>query len=327
MENLPLEYYSYNPNREFIKEINLSLKKKLTDSLKECIKSATEGLNINLLFLIEKINKLDVNKKFSSEIYFIYSKILEMLRYGTNEQIEDTIREIINFDINNVYFKEHKIESILTENWEREVIWGMRNEIREGREIKENEMVLKPLLTEDIENYKEQITQAIKMIEKYDPDLYAEFKEYVYAIKIFVGDYMIASSSFDTFGTIFISTPPENRDPVLFYLEHLAHELSHLHLYALMGDDKIVLNSPQKTYRSPIRPDPRPMHGIFHAVFVLARLNRLFKRILSNEKIPELEKRFQKDREDFLDGLKTVKKYSKLTEKGKHLIKTFDEIR
>ena len=52
----------------------------------------------------------------------------------------------------------------------------------------------------------------------------------------------------------------------------LIHESSHLKLFSAYLDDEIVLNDPNEVYSSPLRREARPMNGIYHAAFVLARM-------------------------------------------------------
>ncbi len=52
----------------------------------------------------------------------------------------------------------------------------------------------------------------------------------------------------------------------------LVHEVTHALLFGLSSDDPLVLNSPDESYPAPLRTDPRPMDGIYHATIVCARL-------------------------------------------------------
>ncbi|MCO6381104.1 HEXXH motif-containing putative peptide modification protein [Oceanicola sp. 502str15] len=54
--------------------------------------------------------------------------------------------------------------------------------------------------------------------------------------------------------------------------EVLAHESAHSLLFGLTIDDPLVLNAEGALFASPLRADPRPMDGIYHATFVSARM-------------------------------------------------------
>lgn len=67
---------------------------------------------------------------------------------------------------------------------------------------------------------------------------------------------------------------------VLEYYTSLVHESSHSLLFAHAMDTPLVLNDPQLTYQSPLRDEPRPMDGVFHAAFVSAREIWALRRLL-----------------------------------------------
>ena len=55
-------------------------------------------------------------------------------------------------------------------------------------------------------------------------------------------------------------------------LETLAHEAAHALLIGLTLGANLTLNDPAERFSSPMRCDPRPMEGVAHATFVLARM-------------------------------------------------------
>ena len=61
--------------------------------------------------------------------------------------------------------------------------------------------------------------------------------------------------------------------------EVLAHESAHALLFGLCVDEALVENDPRERYASPLRLDPRPMDGIFHATFVSARMHWTMSRL------------------------------------------------
>lgn len=78
------------------------------------------------------------------------------------------------------------------------------------------------------------------------------------------------ASAFAAWGAILIN-PGAQRDQLSLALT-LIHESSHLKLFTAFMDDEIVLNEPSETFSSPLRREARPMVGIYHAAFVLARM-------------------------------------------------------
>jgi len=59
----------------------------------------------------------------------------------------------------------------------------------------------------------------------------------------------------------------------------VAHEASHVLLFAMSTDEPLVSDPDNGRYLSPLRTDPRPIDGIYHATFVAARLNWLMRQL------------------------------------------------
>lgn len=77
------------------------------------------------------------------------------------------------------------------------------------------------------------------------------------------------ASSFALWGAVAINPLAHSGWPD--YLKTLVHESAHLLLFAIAREQPLVENDPALRYPSPLRADPRPMDGIFHAAFVSAR--------------------------------------------------------
>lgn len=78
------------------------------------------------------------------------------------------------------------------------------------------------------------------------------------------------ASAFPAWGAILVN--PRSQVTDLDLVVTLIHESSHLKLFSAYLNDEIVLNDPNEVYSSPLRREARPMNGIYHAAFVLARM-------------------------------------------------------
>lgn len=126
---------------------------------------------------------------------------------------------------------------------------------------------------------------VIDLIETHDPDTAREFATYVSDILIIGSDVINAGSSFRTHGLILLRELPPERAWTT-YLENLVHEAAHLHLFMVWTQDSVFRSGANDLGPSPLRREERPMSGIFHAMFVLARTIRA-KRLFAA--IPGLE--------------------------------------
>ena len=149
--------------------------------------------------------------------------------------------------------------------------------------------------------------------------MYAEFREYVTRIKLFSGSGVVGFTTPSAFGAIFIKVPPINQ-PMAYFLEHLVHEFGHLRLNVLMAHDRLLENDDSERYTSPIRPDPRPLFQVLHAVYVLSQVVRVFRRVVARGAPPEFAELLTEFEQQFEDGLKTILDHGRMTERGRVLV-------
>lgn len=148
-------------------------------------------------------------------------------------------------------------------------------------------------------------TEGINLLRAFAPDFYVEFIDLCDTVLLAGEDedvHIRSASSFNLFGLIIIWAD-DTHSPV-YYAQQIIHETAHLRLFIANIEDPLILNAPEQKFRAPFRDDERPMLGIFHAYFVLARMvlgmrevqrnlptNSLFHDDL-NKKLVVSEKRF-----------------------------------
>lgn len=132
------------------------------------------------------------------------------------------------------------------------------------------------------------------------------------------------ASAFDAWGAVLVN-PCYRNDPLHLALT-LIHESSHLKLFHAYLDDEIVLNDPDETYSSPLRRQPRPMNGIYHAAFVLARMARFSADMLQSGRATALapasawEEELARSVEHFEAAHGVIAGQGQLTDKGAALM-------
>ncbi len=104
--------------------------------------------------------------------------------------------------------------------------------------------------------------------------------------------------------------------------EALAHETGHSLLSGFSRGAPLVENDPAERYGSPLRTDPRPMDGIVHATYVLARMHYCLLRlarsgVLSAEEQAIATSDLPARRRAFEAGLQVVDAHARLTEVGR----------
>ncbi len=122
------------------------------------------------------------------------------------------------------------------------------------------------------------LREAFALIERHLPELRAEMDLYIQQI-VPVGwdaEKHLSASYQEAIGTIYMSLHPGE----MTLAEALIHEFSHNKLNALFEVDEVLENAWSPLYTSPVRPDPRPLHGVLLAVHAFLPVARLYEKMI-----------------------------------------------
>jgi HEXXH motif-containing protein len=160
------------------------------------------------------------------------------------------------------------------------------------------------------------------------PDLLAEISAIVNTVLLGHGQ-PGAAMEFDgashyQFWGLLVLNPKHHRTP-LAVAEVLAHEAGHSLLFGLTVDEPLVLNPDDELYASPLRRDPRPMDGIFHATFVSARMALAMERLALSPRLSAADRAAAAeaaaaDRRNFAAGDAVVREHGQLSATGAAVI-------
>lgn len=191
-----------------------------------------------------------------------------------------------------------------------------------------------PPSQEAFTNCTSQIQDAFALLDKGDPELAGEIRALLREIVLAAGSKdpkamtFDGASSFMLWGAIIINA--DRRDGAVGMTQMLAHESAHNLLFGFSSDEALVDNPPDELFPSPLRLDPRPMDGIYHATFVTARMYRVVRQLLESGVLNGAERqKAEKDLADnarlFKKGIETVEKYAKLTPLGESVMRGASE--
>jgi hypothetical protein len=169
---------------------------------------------------------------------------------------------------------------------------------------------------------KQTLSKAMDIAKQYAPDIYEEAYAFISSVMFVQGDNIKAGSSVGALGLIYIEqrfapTPLE-------MLDIFVHEAAHQYLHGVSFEDELVLNPPEERYEAPLRKEKRPLSGIYHAAFVLARIIYTFDKILQSDcqsldrELLEAKKEHYKLR--YSKGCEILYKYANLTPRGKVIL-------
>lgn len=139
------------------------------------------------------------------------------------------------------------------------------------------------------------------------------------------GRQFAGASSFLVWGAVFLNVRRHNDR--LRMLAGLVHEATHQMLFGLSRCQPLTENDPAARYPSPLRRDPRPMDGVYHATYVSGRLAALYERLSAHDALSVEERhtageRFQRQRERFHEGHAVLRADGKLSDLGRTLIES-----
>ena len=132
----------------------------------------------------------------------------------------------------------------------------------------------------------DRIGEAMDLLDRGFPEMAAEIRALLWEIVVAVGpagpDSLTfdGSSSYMLWGAIMLNA--RGQANVLDTAQALAHESGHNLLFGLCANGPLVENDDEETFAHPLRQDPRPMDGVVHAAFVMARMHQTVERLLES---------------------------------------------
>lgn len=296
--------------------LRTSFNTSLIESLKYLLDVCNEVIPVDLLTkATQKLNTFDPHSKLSGLLGLIHVKLfnaaeqedIQKVNTIVEKLVQDTFQsEGINYinlsNLNDYYVP--FVKKIFSEEITRSVQWFF-------------------LSSKEFEDVKLSLQKGLDVIKEAFPDFYTELQELISEVLIIKAEGLVQGSGSDFFGMIYKSSLSP-WDKITDVLEFFIHEQSHLYVYLLNKDDPLVLNS-KEIHESPFRKEKRPLMGIYHAVFILARVLYVFERALALNKIPQHEKEYCQQlsidyKNYFLQCFGIVETHAQMTPLGEGLI-------
>ncbi|HHH43858.1 MAG TPA: hypothetical protein ENK49_06955 [Gammaproteobacteria bacterium] len=174
----------------------------------------------------------------------------------------------------------------------------------------------------------DQFNRSLSILRTHAPQTYGEIDalvcEFVPALgHAWEGMEFDGCSSLERWGTVLINAKLPRTD--LQLCEAITHESAHNALFAMAPVNFHVENDPDELYKSPLRLDPRPMNGIYHATFVLARMCFAMREVAASATagVALQEEALKLARESarlFADGHEVLEKHARYTPEGRRIM-------
>ncbi|MBS8225831.1 aKG-HExxH-type peptide beta-hydroxylase [Vannielia litorea] len=170
----------------------------------------------------------------------------------------------------------------------------------------------------------ERLAQGFALMQQALPDLHAELTAIIHRIVAAEGrkgakTQFDGASHYQFWGLLLLN--PAFHKTRLAIVEVLAHEASHSLLFGLTIDEPLVRNPDEDLFPSPLRIDPRPMDGIYHATYVSARMAWAMETLAASGVLSEAEKAealeaARTDRANFAAGISVIDAHGDLSPTG-----------
>lgn len=270
----PLDDGGGLPNVERAAKYKAHCDTKIVQSLAYLIDVAERGLGQNFSFVHEKLrtakNSLDYNPtpNLSSLIYAAHN----LLRDAFNAQDPSMVTEVIDGLGEITWFsRKLRVGPLDGSPWTtQENQWIRETLDRSSNTTYGKAMDLIVPSGGAIESGRSSVETALGVLREIDPTLFGEVMHYLTDIVYFSSEVDNSGSSFRCLGLIVVNCLREGQNWTTA-LEMIVHEAAHQHVYAVMTTETLIRNEEDRLFPSALRADPRPLSGIFHGMYVMAR--------------------------------------------------------
>jgi HEXXH motif-containing protein len=276
---------------------------RMIDCLAQSVEEIIQGSSSHLEFgeTIRRLpDRVRASSRIAPEVYCIYFDLLQTVR---RDDLDACVRLLGEMDT--------RLDAPLPSFYAR---WGRLPESAARRYLSSFEFYQTRQLADE----------AFRVLDRAAPEIAAEIRALLTEIVFVSGEpnhsvRFDGATSFFCWGALFLNADT-HRGRVKM-IEGLSHESAHAYLFALSLGESLVNNSDDELHSSPLRDDPRPLDGTFHATYVSARMHYALRRlmqagVLSDSEKGEASNSVAASRAAFLDGLETLNEHASLTPLG-----------
>lgn len=268
----------------------------------------------------------DADAAVAPAVFGRYYELVEALLRDRLEHAEQLLREIVatEFAPSGLQVVDLGSEELDAENGRY---------IRMMNPPTETDLGFLPARPEVAAEFRVRLAKGLQLLDRALPTLAAEIRAIVRQIVIAGSDpsktYQFdGGSHYQLWGALFLNGGFHETDVAV--VEVLAHECAHSLLFGFCTAEPLVTNDEAELFASPLRADLRPMHGIYHATFVSARMHWAMSELsrsdlLSPEERAHAGAAAATDLRNFDAGHNVVREHAKLTGVGGSLMEAAED--
>jgi hypothetical protein len=318
----PEKILAFPPSPERARLLYNRIKTRLADSFHQIAAASSSVIEIDETRLVAFLESVAQAKKISPRYFAIYH---EMLVAADGDDLDTVSRLFVELTT-----ADSTDDAVPSRNLTDEHL-GPGNAARYKRWADmdpENPLSLIALSPAEYQRMATGAREAFLLMDAGAPEVSGEIRALLAEVVFASGeadDKLIfhGISSFYLWGTVFLNA--QGHKTALEVAQTLAHESSHMHLFAAALDSPLVENPDEERYASPLRLDARPMDGIYHAAYVSARMHYVLTRLLASgflspAQIEEATKAQANHAKSFREGHQVVAAHGNLTDLGRALL-------
>jgi HEXXH motif-containing protein len=316
--DVAIEIDSARPDGRRAHQLHHHLRDNTVRSTVALVQSAEKGLRADHAELVDRWAAVDTTRPFSPAVYINHFALLAAISRSDAGAVRSAVNALALLRPEDCHAEGLTLATVRGTAWENPILTRLRAHPvpdRFGRMT-----VMDPLPADDFARCEADVRAALELIEAADPEMRAEVDQYVRHVCLSRGSGITGATSLQFFGAVFLREPYPEYHRVMYFFEHLVHETSHLNLNIIQTIDPLVLNPASELRRSPLRRDPRPIMGIFHAQFVLTRLVHIYRRVQPLVTDSIFTSHAQTIEDKYQGGLATLNEAGRFSETGRRLL-------
>lgn len=289
--------------------------------------------SINVALVRSAIEALDPASKFSGMVHVLHNRLLHYIKTNELRGVVDTLESFSDFEYKDAL---PRTIGMFVSGYKQRVHQLYYDTCCDGVSNTYGSVFdgIKPT-DQELLGSQGAVAKALERLRAVNEPLYSELETLLSDVMIMHSPTMNAATSVNSLGIVRMSQLREGQTWTRYY-ESLVHEAAHQHLNFLWFSDPIILNEDSGKYASPLRREPRPLSGIYHAMFVLGRtmlaINLLKRSADYDPEGDRIQTAYNNANnpasfeDKFNDCWTVLKDHARLTEFGKKLMKNTREM-
>lgn len=313
--------FNFAPDAEDAARCDRAMHGGLADSLRQICAASAGKVDFDRRAIERLADAADAGRRLRPVTFGVYYELVPALLSGERDEAERLFAALAH---------ERPIEApfqILALG-DAELADRADRYLRHMNEDSDHQFQFLPPSREELAAFHRQFASVLELLRAAAPELVAEIEALICELILVVGpertkSHFDGGSSYQLWGALFLNAVRHKTR--VDVIESLAHESAHSRLFGLCIDEAAIKNADDERYASPLRPEPRPMDGVYHATFVSARMHWAMSRLIDSGLLSDEERALaitarDADRVNFEKGYATVAAHAQLTETGRRAI-------